>query len=199
MQNQMDHGIKTSEELKASYHKNVIPDSLSKHTAEYVFSEASNVVWSAYCHANPQSVWNGHLVQMGVLIDKKNQKVIYPEQDCEYLDTGQVVFLNLRLLRGIANVAVVFEIINIDEKTKMLEFSYVNGNASIGKQQLFFSENVGGGTQIIHTSYFKSHSKFRDKYLYPFFHKRATNEFHRNMAKAIKQGANQLASNLDIK
>lgn len=193
MQYQMDQGIVTSDELHASYEKNVIPDSLSKQTTEYVLPESFNEVWSAYSKADPRSAWNGHLVHMGVLIDQQRQKVIYPEEDCEYLDTGQVVFLNLKLLRGIVNVAVAFEIVNIDEETNMLEFSYVKGNASVGKQQLIFTENEDGSTQIVHKTYFKSRSKFRDKYLYPFFHKQATNEFHKNMARAIKEHSDQLA------
>lgn len=187
MQSQMESGISTVSELKASYPKNEIPDSLTKCSITYSLSEPIMEVWRAYSHVEPKNAWNGNMVRMGLLVDKAIQEVIYPEQDCGNLDTGQVIFLNLKLLLGVSNVAVAFEIINIDANQQMIEFSYVNGNASIGKQQLLFSEMEGGGTQVIHHAYFQSTSKFRDKYLYPYFHKRATNEFHRNMRKVVRE------------
>jgi hypothetical protein len=44
-----------------------------------------------------------------------------------------------------------------------------------------FTDEGNGNTRIVHRSYFRSNSRLRDAILYPFFHKRIVNRFHRNM------------------
>ena len=88
---------------------------------------------------------------------------------------------------GIYNLAVALEITKIDEQNKTIVFSYVNGGKSKGEQILHFITTADGYTEIIHETLFRSDSKFRDKVLYPFFHNKAINEFHRNMLHAIRE------------
>ena len=102
------------------------------------------------------------------------------------IDTGQVYFLNLRLLKGLLNVPVAFEIINIDAGNKIVEFSYIDSNKERGKQTLKFSDNGDGCTSILHLSYFKSNSTIRDAMFYPLLHRKFIKEFHRNMKQGIE-------------
>lgn len=173
--------------IHASWKKNI--DEAHFHVIEktfYVENKLSDV-WYCYRHSSPVSMWSGRSVRFGLLISKSSNAVSYinsypfPE-----IDTGQVIFLNLRLIKGLFKVPVAFEIITIDREKQIMEFSYIDKNKSLGKQTLLFLDNGDGTTRIIHRSFFKSESAFRDGLLYPFFHKKFVDEFHRNMSKRIK-------------
>ena len=139
-------------------------------------------VWDGYRHANLRKSWNGHSVRFGLLISKRSNSVFYTNSIiCPEVDTGQVYFLNLRIMKGLFHVPVAFEIINIDPVEQKLEFSYLDDNKSIGKQTMQFFDNGDGRTKIVHTTLFRSNSSFRDAFIYPYFHHRLIREFHRNM------------------
>lgn len=157
-----------------------------KQEKKYLIKENFAKVWSNYLNASPTESWEGKLVSFGVLISKPENEILYPGDEFREIDTGQVVFLNLRLLRGIYQLAMAFEVINIDPDNGIIEFSYIEGNKSKGIQRLKFVATPEGYTRIIHSSFYKSHSRLRDKVLYPFFHMKATNEFHRNLRRRVK-------------
>ncbi len=196
IQTQMRQNITCTDDLVPSFTKEIIPDSCSEQICTYELPVAMDEAWRAYTSVKPDKAWNGRKARLAMLVNKIKHTIIYPGDACDKIDTGQVVYLNLRVLKGVTNVGVAFEVINIDEQNKVLEFSYLEGNKSLGKQQLYFEETVQGTTQLKHVSYYKSDSKFRDKYLYPYFHKRFTNEFHRNMVQAIQQ--QELPENLHL-
>jgi len=139
-------------------------------------------VWEYYTHSNPVRMWNGECVRFGLMISKYSDSVFYRDNSSiPLIDTGQVFFLDLRLMNGLINVPVAFEMINIDKVQKIVEFSYIEDNKSLGKQTIQFFDNGEGKTRIVHCSYFKSGSSFRDKVFYPYFHKKLIKEFHGNM------------------
>ena len=144
-------------------------------------------VWDCYRNANPNKSWNGHFVRFELMISKFSNTVLYCNNSIfPVIDTGQVYFLNVRLLQGILNVPLAFEIINVDPGQRIIEFSYIEGNKSIGKQIIQFSEIADGRIRITHSSYFKSDSNLRDNLLYPYFHKKLVREFHRNMKQLVQ-------------
>jgi hypothetical protein len=160
------------------------------HVNERIFFLKNSLsdVWECYRHANLVKSWNGHSVRFGLLIAKGSNSVIYANTSvCPQIDTGQIYFLNLGLLKGLFHIPVAFEIINIDPLIEKLELSYLEDNKSRGKQTLQFFDNGDGRTRIVHTSYFKSNSRLRDDLLYPYFHKRFIREFHRNMGQLVKK------------
>ncbi len=184
---QIDNHVLSIDDLFPTVDSKIVPDEYSSQEIRYVVKEDLNTVWKRYLQTSPAESWDGKRVSFGLLFSKPSEMVVYRGGECSKIDTGQVVYLNLRLLRGVYNLALAFEFINVDVKNKIIEFSYIQGNTSEGKQCLHFVEKPNGKTEIIHTSYFRSDSKLRDKFLYPFFHKRATNEFHRNMRKIIRK------------
>lgn len=144
-------------------------------------------VWNGYRHANSVGMWSGHSVKFGLLISKFSNTVTYDSNNTfPEIDTGQVYFLDLRLLKGLLNLPVAFEIININPEDHTIEFSYLENNKSQGKQIIRIIDQGNGRTSIVHKTYFKSASAFRDD-LYPFFHRRFIMEFHRNMNRSIKR------------
>jgi hypothetical protein len=182
---QIDNDIQTFSDVKPS----LLPTSSTAgyfcHEREYVVKDSLDKVWSYYLHTNPGDAWNVGKMGFGMLFSKQENELVYPEDKVECLETGQLVYLNLNLLR-IKNIATAFEIITVDEENGVIEFSYVEDNTTHGKQQLNFIQTHGGYTKIVHRSYFKSQSVLRDHFLYPYFHTRLTNTYHRNMKKRYK-------------
>jgi hypothetical protein len=145
-------------------------------------------VWDFYRHGNTFKIWNEKSIRFGLLISRCPKSVIYARNSfCPEVDTGQIYFLNLRFLKGLFNIPVAFQIINIDQLQRVVEFSYIENNKSRGKQSIQFFDDGMNRTRIVHKSYFKSNSSFRDHWLYPYFHKKFIREFHRNMNKLINQ------------
>jgi hypothetical protein len=142
-------------------------------------------IWQGYVTTNPSKSWDGRKISFGLLLRKFPGNIFYDQDPIMGVDTGQVYYLNLTLLLGIFNLPVAFEMINVNKREKIIEFSYIEGNKSIGVQQVKFVDSGDECTEIIHTSYYKSESRFRDKWIYPYFHKRIVNDFHRNMRRLL--------------
>ena len=175
-------------EIHASWKDGVTDASKFRiHKKEFVVKDKLSNVWNCYKIANPIDSWNGHFVRFALLISKQTNSVMYTNNDINFseVDTGQVYFLDLRLLKGLFNVPVAFEIIKVDTINKIMEFSYIDGNKSQGKQVLHFVDNGDGTTRIIHQSYFRSDSRLRDDFFYPYFHTKIIREFHRNMRRLV--------------
>lgn len=145
--------------------------------------------WNSYSHANSFEMWSGRSVRFGLLISKFSNTVTYRSNDFfPEIDTGQVYFLDLKMLKGLLNLPVAFEIIKINQEDQVIEFSYLENNKSQGKQTIRIIDAGNGNTRIVHKTYFRSSSALRDD-LYPYFHKRFIREFHRNMNRSIKKSA----------
>ena len=173
--------------IHASWKKNIDEYDFNVTEETFYLREKLPVVWEFYRHANPLMMWNGRSFRFGLLICKCSKSVIYANNSSfPDIDTGQVYFLNLRLIKGLFNVPVAFEIINIDKEKKIMEFSYIDNNKSLGKQTLEFSDDRVGRTRIVHRSYFRSESRLRDDLFYPYFHHKFVEEFHRNMRHFIR-------------
>lgn len=153
---------------------------------DYIIKQSLPIVWANYTQTNPAESWDGKLVSFGLLISKQTNHIFYPGDEIPGIETGQVIFLNLKLLGGIYHLAMAFEIINEDPENGIIEFSYLEGNKTLGIQRLQFTTTDEGYTKIVHSSYYKSPSKLRDKILYPYFHKRLINEFHRNFRRRLR-------------
>ena len=185
VENQQRHGIETFEEIEPSMN----PDSDTKgyfvRENEYQVKKDIEDVWQHYLTTNPEKLWCGKRVSFGFLFSKKENKIIYCKEEISHIDTGMIIYLNLRLMSGLKNVATAFEFTEIDSKNRVIEFSYLKGNVSIGKQRLQFYETPKGYTRIMHTSFYKNNNFIRNYLLYPYFHTRTTHEFYRNNKKLM--------------
>lgn len=179
---QIDNDITTFSDIKPSLESTSSTVGYKFHEREYVVKDSLAKVWFHYVYTNPGDAWNAGKMNFGMLFSKQENELVYPNGNVERIEAGQVVYLNLHLLK-IKSIATAFEIIKVDNKEKVIEFSYVEDNLTHGKQQLNFVKTNKGYTKIIHRSYFKSESVLRDHFLYPYFHTRLTNSYHRNMKR----------------
>ncbi len=153
------------------------------HTKEYYVNDSLQKVWHHYIYTNPADAWDGKKVTVGLVYSNKKNQVVYNNEKVARLDTGQVVYLNLKFMKGVLNLATAIKFITIDLVNYIVEYSYIKGNKTEGKQRMEFFEDEKGHTCIVHSSYFKSNSRLRDRFFYPYFHDKFSNEFHRNMRK----------------
>jgi len=185
LESQREHGIIAFSDVKPSLKTNSDIKGYFVRENEYQIKKGFEEVWSHYLYTNPSKAWNGKKVSFGFLFSKKEDKIVYCNENIQRIDTGMVVYLNLRLMSGLKNLATAFEFITIDKENKIIEFSYLSGNVSEGKQRIQFRETRKGYTRILHTSFYRSNTVLRNYLLYPYFHTRTTNEFHRNLKKLM--------------
>lgn len=158
----------------------------------YVVKENINQLWEKYKSASPADLWKSKMVSFSFLYSMTDNRIMYSDGIYTGIQPGQVLYLNMKLLRGIYNLALAFEIVTVDDVNKIIEFSYVNGGKSAGKQIIQLVKTTDGYTQITHKSIFKSNSSFRDKALYPVFHNKATRQFHHNVQRTLEHKLSRL-------
>ncbi len=184
---QMKNGISTFEDLQETY----IPgEDLSMHkihVREYFIEGALEAVWNHYLVADPSEVWNGDMISFGLMVSGNSNEIVYPGQKSSGAEAGQVFYVCLNIFAGILKIAVSHKIISVDNDKKIMTLSYVKGGETVGKQDIQLSATKDGKTKITHTTFYKGQPGFREKYLYPFFHTKAINEFHANMKKRFKK------------
>lgn len=185
IESQQEHGIIAFSDVKPSMKSNSDIKGFFVHENEYQIKKDFEEVWNHYLYTNPSKAWNGKKVSFGFLFSKKEDKIVYCNENIQRIDTGMVVYLNLMLMSGLKNLATAFEFITIDKENKIIEFSYLSGNVSEGKQRIQFRETRKGYTRILHTSFYRSNTILKNYLLYPYFHTRTTNEFHRNLKKLM--------------
>ena len=185
LQNQIDHNITQFTDIKPSLNPDEDVSGYKKQVLDYYLKGNPDFVLNSYINNITGKAWNSRSVKMNLLFSKKTGILFYNADDPGPLDTKQVIYLNLSFLFGLYNLPMAFEITEIDGENFSLEFSYIKGNKSEGKQQLNFIKSNRGYTRIEHWSYYKSKSCLRDYLIYPYFHKILTNSFHRNLRKSI--------------
>jgi len=182
---QIEEGMYHFDDIHSSYTKGQDLSTFKEKVMTFFLNGNMQDIWQGYTSANPVLSWNGRTISFGVLLWKYPGQAFYDQDLITGVDTGQVYYLNLSLLMGIFNLPVAFEMITVNPIDKIIEFSYIDGNKSIGVQQVRFIDYGDDQTEIIHTSYYKSNSYIRDKWMYPYFHKRIVKDFHHNMQKLL--------------
>ncbi len=189
---QKAHGYNYFSDFQPSIHED---DDLSEYLnfeKSYLIKQPVELVWDNYYSANITEVWDMNRVSFGLLYSREMNSVFYADQEFYGFKKGQIYYLNLKILNGIYNLPVAFEVIKVAPESKLIEFSYLKGGKAQGKQMIQMFETAEGYTKILHKSYVKSNSKIRDKYLYPFFHNKIINEFHNNLKRLITERSKYL-------
>lgn len=163
-------------------------DTIADHNVvadTFTIPAAFDVVFDHYLSADPSKAWaGGTLVQFGLALNKNNGEVYYPNAPYPGAEEGHVFYIHLNIL-GLKKICMGQEIVEINRDKGVIVFSYIEGGKTDGMQEMKFESLSNGQTRIVHTSYFKGVSPFRDKYLYPFFHSMVVRRFHENLAASL--------------
>jgi hypothetical protein len=152
----------------------------------FIIKEDINKVWKLYKSLNINDSYSGHIVDFGFIYSKNEHKFMYlDEPDYEGMKEGQVVFISLNIPSGIKKLMVAYEVTNIDEYNKSIRFCYMNNGISSGSQEIVLNRTSKGFTKVTHHTAYRSESKFRDIFIYPFFHRLIVKELHANLMKSL--------------
>ncbi len=150
----------------------------------HIFHNSNQIqdVWEDYLKQHPSKIWNGNTVSMG-FIYSPDQKIIYPDDKYYGIKEGQIYFIEMKVFFGIVKFPVSFMITRVDNQMHEIEFSYIEQGVSKGRQIIKLTEEGKKGTRIIHSSIHLTKNAFRDKTMYPIYHKKAISEVHRNIER----------------
>lgn len=155
----------------------------------YLVKEDCDFVWDSYQYSSQTDVWDLNKISFAFLFCENTESIVYANEYFFGLEKGQIFYLNLKILNGFYNLPVAFKVLDVDPEDRLIEFSYLKGGKAEGKQTIQLHNTEEGYTTITHQSFIRSDSKFRDKYLYPYFHNKLINEFHANMRRVIARSA----------
>lgn len=161
-------------------------------TKSFIVDAPLELVWQGYQKINPEKAWSGNKASFGFLYNKNKKEISYHRDEFRGMELGQMIFINLHLLGGWFNIAVGHEVTEINNENQYIRLCYLENGASQGSQFIYFKDAGNGQTEIIHDTYYKSKSEFRDRRLYPVLHDMYIKEYHDNMAELIKIGKDEL-------
>lgn len=180
---QKQNRIEFFQDMRASNSAASDQQGFSSYSRSYLIKAQKKRVWHTYKNVSPTESWKNRKSRLGLLYSRETDEVKYANDTCGGVRRGQVLYVHLRLMRGIYKLATAFEITRVEEG--LIEFSYIEDGVSEGTQTIEILEEETGYTRVVHTSTIRSKSKFRDKVLYPYFHNRIINEFHRKMKRSV--------------
>lgn len=179
------NGVKNLGELNSKCYQSEDSMKYCVQTDSHIIKENIDKVWNKMMILNLWEEFNGKLVSMALVYSKKLNHIFYKNEDIAGIEEGQIFYLNLKLLGGIKNLGVGLEVTSIDKEKRSIRFCYLNHGVSEGTQEIRLSETTDGYSIITQETRYHSKSKFRDKRLYPGFHRKFVNEIHQNLIKMI--------------
>ena len=193
---QKDFGVKTFDEIHPACYN--VPDSLDFRTFEksQLIRQDEDVVWQHLVHQSPNDEFDGRIVTFGLLYSKKNHTLMYHNDSSTGIEEGQLLFFNLRLLRGIKNLAVALEVTRVDNENKEFEYCYVDHGDTKGTQKFSLRPTPDGFTELTQVTKYHCKSRLRDRRLYSFFHEQIVKEFFTAIKKKCESGKESIAVGL---
>jgi len=174
----LQNGLQYFSEIQPSINDNNDLSAFHYHSATYRINAPVVQVWHACMTTSPAKLWEGKMLGLSCVYSNNSDKIFYHDDvQFDAPELHQIYFINLRIMR-LFNVAAALMTTKIDGDENFMEFTYIKGNKSAGKQTVRLVETGDGATQIIHETFYTSGSKFRDKKLYPRFHQMAITDLH---------------------
>ncbi|NQV53137.1 MAG: hypothetical protein HQ500_08130 [Flavobacteriales bacterium] len=168
-------------ELQASCEDLEDFDGFYQYEKKYLVKLPLIQVWHAYKRANPTEAWTTNKSTCGLMYERASDRIVYPNDTVDGINIGQILYMDLNLIQGLYHMATAFEITKVEDESGVFEVSYLKRGFTEGKQIVRMYETEKGYTRIVHQTFMRSGRKFRDKVLYPYFHNRLINSFHRKM------------------
>jgi hypothetical protein len=151
------------------------------HTTTYTINAPFEQVWNTCMFGSPTNLWQGKTLRLsGVYSEESDRLFSHDNQQPDSLELNQIYFISIRIMRLI-NLTAALKTTQIDHDENFIEFTYVDGNKAIGKQTVRLIAIDDNETKIVHDTFYKSNSKFRDKRLYPRFHQKAITDLHQKI------------------
>ena len=156
------------------------------HTETYFVDAPRKTVFNQYLQISPAKAWTNSRMDFALMFDKNSGKIYYQDHDdFPAMEPNVLTILNLHFFNRLLQLSVGHEIELIDHEEYLIKSNYLESSVSRGSQFLRFFEDEPAKTRIVHDTYYKSDSKFRDRYIYPPAHTITIGAFHANMKQLI--------------
>jgi hypothetical protein len=159
----------------------------SYHSKQYIVPAGIDIVWNFYQNLPPTECWDSDMISFGMLYSRLEDTVSYRDSQFDCLKSGQLYFINLKILGSFFSIPVVHEIIRVDDDEHVIQSCYLKSGKSDGSQWIRLFKIDENTTKVVHETRYKCDSRFREKYLYPYFHTKAIDQFHGNVIKAASK------------
>lgn len=153
---------------------------LKHHVKKYRIKGDAKDLFSKLVSRSGKDAWVGNSEFQLAYIPDSKLTITKDETDHPAVSLGDIYLLDLKIVKKI-HMVVAFQIVELNRETNTFAFSYLDQNKSNGIQHIQFKQK-DEETIIIHQTYFKSDSKFRDAVLYRPFHTLLLNDFYQNFA-----------------
>jgi len=138
-------------------------------------------VWTAYTSSDPRAGWDGGGIAYAFAYSRPEGALyLHASDGVPPQQEGTGFYLDLEVFGF--EMAVGVEITRVDAPAKIIEFTYLAGGNTRGKQRMSFRE-LSGATLIHHETWFRCARRLRT-WLYPAGHARTVRAFHGNVARA---------------
>ena len=156
-----------------------------KHDASYTIDAPVDVVWDAYKTIHPAVAWQSRMIRFGFVYSRQTDQYVYQADDAfEGIAKGQVYLINLNIIKSI-QIAVAHEVDEVNDREKLIRLCYLNTGKTAGSQWIQMKADGENSTIIDHNTRYQGTSFIRDRLLYPYFHQKATTQFHQKMGELI--------------
>ncbi|MCR9065444.1 MAG: hypothetical protein NXI00_15830 [Cytophagales bacterium] len=163
-----------------------VTDDFHRHVKTYTTKHPVDKVWKAYLNIPPVASWAGKRIKFSFSYNKETKRFHYLNDEYAGLKVNQLIFIEIKLLFGLIKLAVTHHVNQILPDKKKIKLCYVQGGKSAGSQIISFEKITDSETRIVHETFYKSDSEFRDKKLYPMLHEKIINQFHQNVFKYLE-------------
>lgn len=153
-----------------------------------------DIVWNNLTRLSPKDEFDGKIVKFGLMYSKIHNNLMYRNEANRGMEEGQIMFFNLRVLRGIKNLAVALEVTHMDDELKTVEYCYVDHGKTQGTQMITLSVTPEGYTEITQFTRYKCNSSLRNHGIYSFFHNRIVEELFNNIKSKCEHGTENQVS-----
>jgi hypothetical protein len=193
---QKEYGVSTFDEINPVCYNAVDSGNFRTYTRSQLIKQDVNVVWNNLVHQSPSEEFDGRIVTFGLLYSKRHHNLLYKNESLDGIEVGQILFFNLRVLRGIKNLAVAMEVTRMDSDHKEIEYCYVDHGETSGTQKFTLKPTSEGFTEITQLTRYKCKSKLRDRRLYSFFHERIVREFFTTIKRKCESNKSALVGGI---
>lgn len=187
---QKEYGINTFDDINTVCYNTLDSNNYRTFRKSQVIKQNINVVWDNLIHQSPSDEFDGRIVSFGLLYSKMHHNLLYKNEPNAGIEVGQILFFNLRVMRGIKNLAVALEVTNMDTEGKSVEYCYVDHGETRGTQRFSLRPTRDGYTEIIQVTKYRCKSRLRDRRLYSFFHERIVKELFNSIKLKSESNTN---------
>lgn len=150
----------------------------NNHNRYYLVDASIDNVWNSYINTDLKTAWSGKGTKYGFAYNKQTKEIFAEKNNSVFKpQVGLGFFIELKISK-LLKIPVALEVSQINQKNKIIQFTYLKRNKSNGRQTIVFKKYGNNQTLILHQTYFKSNRQLRDKYFYSPYHTHFIDQFH---------------------